>query len=84
MDPAFSYRGLKLKIKEDLDEMTSHLSEVNIRQENHFAEEMDGFSRAILENSEIKTPPEMGIADMKITLAVYESARTGMPVKLTQ
>jgi predicted dehydrogenase len=83
MDPAFSYRGLKLRTKEDLDQPEqSEFTEVNIRQVNHFAEEMDGFSKAILNNEEIRTPADMGIADLKIIAAIDKAIASGKPEKI--
>jgi predicted dehydrogenase len=83
MDPAFSYRGLKLRAKEEFGgKEGSVLQEVNLRQVDHFAAEMDGFSKAILEDGEILTPASMGIADMKIIAAIHESVKTGKMVKL--
>ncbi len=83
MDPAFSYRGLKLKTKELLDEKeSSDASEINIRQKNHFSEEMDSFSKAIINDEKVRTPASMGIADMKIIAAIKEAYETGKPVKV--
>lgn len=83
MDPAFSYRGLKLVAKEELGKKeSSALEEVNLRQVDHFAAEMDGFSKAILEDGEILTPASMGIADLKIISAIHESVKTGAVVKI--
>jgi len=85
MDPAFSYRGLKLKTKEQLPEKeSSEAVEVNIRQVDHFAAEMDAFSKAILKDAEILTPASMGIADMRIIAAIHQSAQTGQSVRISQ
>lgn len=84
LDPAFSYAGLKLtKLTQDDDDGTKLRSDVMIEQANHFAREMDGFSEAILSGGEIKTPAEMGIADMKIIEALQEAAKTGKVVRLS-
>ena len=49
---------------------------------NQFAAEMDDFSRCILENKPSKVSAEEGLRDVKIMMAIYESAKTGKPVKL--
>ncbi|MES2441154.1 MAG: Gfo/Idh/MocA family oxidoreductase [Verrucomicrobiota bacterium] len=83
MDPAFSYRGLKLKTKELLEEdESSDISEINLRQKNHFAAQMDGFCRAIIDDTEVVTPASMGIADLRIIAAIQESYETGKMVKI--
>jgi predicted dehydrogenase len=84
MDPAFSYRGLKLLTKEQLaEEESSSLAEISLRQKNHFAEEMDGFARAILDDSEVITPASMGISDLRIIAAIQESYETGKRVAIS-
>jgi predicted dehydrogenase len=50
---------------------------------NHFTQEMDGFSRAVLDDAEVLTPAGLGIADMKIVTAIARSIETGGPVKVT-
>ena len=49
---------------------------------DHFALEMDHFSDCVLNNTEPLTPGEEGLKDLRIMAAIYESARTGKPVKL--
>jgi predicted dehydrogenase len=49
---------------------------------NQFAAEMDDFSQCILGNKPTIVPGEEGLRDVKIMMAIYESARTGKPVKL--
>ncbi len=76
MDPAYSYRGLKLWT-EDSHEGTARRTDLQIEQVDHFAAEMDGFSQAVRDDHAVPTPGEMGLADMRIVLAVMESARRG-------
>ncbi|RYD18537.1 MAG: Gfo/Idh/MocA family oxidoreductase [Verrucomicrobiaceae bacterium] len=84
MDPAFSYRGLRLRTREELGKKeSSGLEEVNLRQVDHFAAEMDAFSKAVMEDGEILTPASMGIADLKIIAAINESAMTGKLVRIS-
>lgn len=85
MDPAFSYRGLKLftqagEAKKD----SGQRSELQIRQVNHFASEMDHFAVDLMAGKPVRTPGELGLADMKIVLAVMEAAESGQIVRLAQ
>lgn len=83
MDPAFSYRGLRLRVKHG--ESTSgatQLAEINIDPVNHFAAEMDHFSECIIHDTEPRTPAEMGLADLRIIAALEESMRTGQKVRI--
>jgi predicted dehydrogenase len=43
---------------------------------------MDDFARCILEKTPTRVPGEEGLRDVKIMMAIYESARTGRPVEL--
>jgi predicted dehydrogenase len=56
--------------------------EIQYTWANHFAAEMDDFAQCILQEKQTRTPGEIGLQDMKIIMAAYESARTGRPVKL--
>ena len=47
-----------------------------------FAAEMDDFARCILESKPTKVPGEEGLRDVKILMALYESARRNKPVKI--
>lgn len=49
---------------------------------NQFAAEMDDFAQCILESKPSKVSGEEGLRDVKIMMAIYESARAGKPVKL--
>lgn len=85
MDPAFSYRGLKLWVREgDSKSGDAAESELLIPQVNHFTAEMDGFSDAILHDKTILTPGAMGLADMRIIAAIEEAAKTGRSVSLNK
>ncbi|RYD65281.1 MAG: Gfo/Idh/MocA family oxidoreductase [Verrucomicrobiaceae bacterium] len=85
MDPAFSYRGLRLHTAEKeagQEKAPMKLTEVMIEAVNHFTKEMDGFSSAVLDNDEVITPAELGIADMKIIAAIQKSIDDGGPAKV--
>jgi len=57
-------------------------AEVQYTWANHFATEMDDFAQCVLQDKQTRSPGEMGLQDMKIITAAYESARTGKAVKL--
>jgi predicted dehydrogenase len=83
MDPAFAYRGLRLNVKRaEGGQQAPEKAELEIEPVNHFAAEMDHFSKCILENQEPDTPGAMGLADMKIIEAIAESHRSARVVKL--
>jgi predicted dehydrogenase len=77
MDPAFSYRGLKMEVKKG-----PQLSQVNLPEVNHFSKEMDHFSECVLEDRKPWTPGEDGLADVRIIEAINESIRTGQPQRV--
>jgi predicted dehydrogenase len=43
---------------------------------------MDDFAQCILENRPTRVPGEEGLRDVKVMMAIYESARTGKAVNL--
>jgi predicted dehydrogenase len=74
LEPAFNYGGIKGRRSDGKD--------IAFPQIDHFAAEMDDFSRCILENQQSRVAGEEGLRDVKIMMAIYESARTGKPVNL--
>ena len=83
MDPAFGYRGQRLfQMEQGEGEGGGRKSELKLEAVNQFAAEMDHFSECVLNNTEPRTPGEMGLADMRIVEAVGEAARTGRPVRV--
>ena len=56
--------------------------EVQLDPVNHFATEMDDFAQRIINDRAPLTPGEEGLKDLKVMMAVYESARTGKAVKI--
>lgn len=74
MQPAYNYggnRGFRS------DGKPLRFDEIDV-----FASEMDDFARCILDGKPTKVPGEEGLRDVKILMALYESARTNKPVKL--
>jgi len=83
MDPAFSYRGLRLRVKSgDAKKGTAQNAELPIEQVDHFTAEMDACSKCILDDTEPQTPGKMGLADMRIVAAIEEAAQTGRAAKI--
>jgi predicted dehydrogenase len=74
LDPAFGYTGNKGR--------RSDGKEIALPAGDLFAAEMDDFARCILEDKPSKVAGEEGLRDVKIMMAIYESARTGRAVSL--
>jgi predicted dehydrogenase len=73
LQPAYEYRGLKGETSDG----SMQFGEVYQQ-----AKQMDDFATCILENKETRVPGEMGMRDVEIMLAIYESARTGKKIEL--
>ena len=69
IEPAFGYRGLGARTGAGALHFDPPV--------NHQALQMDDFAQCIREGRESRVPGEMGLRDMKIIEAIYESARTG-------
>ncbi|HWB01526.1 MAG TPA: Gfo/Idh/MocA family oxidoreductase [Verrucomicrobiales bacterium] len=82
MEPAFSYRGLRLRIREGDSKKSAQDAEVVLPPVDHFAAEMDHFSECILNDQTPRTPGEEGLADMRIIAAIQESIQSGAAVKI--
>ena len=74
LDPAFNYTGIR--------GMRSDGKPIDFPATDHFAVEMDDFARCILEKQPSKVAGEEGLRDVRVMMAIYESARTGKPVEL--
>ncbi len=77
---AFAYRGQRLFVGRAEGKGEARDEKI-LGQKNQFALEMDHFSRCIQENLRPRTPGEEGLQDQILMEAIYESARTGAPVK---
>ena len=73
LNPAFEYRGLKGKTSD---------GKMKFEEVNQQALQMDEFARCIKENRDSKVPGEMGLRDVQILMAIYESAKSGERVSL--
>jgi predicted dehydrogenase len=74
LDPAFGYGGIHGRRSDNVA--------IDFPEMDQFAAEMDGFAQCILENRPTRVPGEEGLRDVKIMLAIYESAKTGKKVSL--
>lgn len=74
LDPAFNYGGLR--------GARSDGKPLSFPQVDHFATELDAFARSIVGNKPTKVSGEEGLQDVKILMAIYESAKTGRAVKI--
>lgn len=81
MPNAFAYQGQRLSLIERADDATRN-GELMLEPNNQFAAELDHMAGCVLDGSEPFTPGEEGLQDHKLMEAIYESARTGQPVKL--
>ena len=74
LDPAFNYQGVR--------GTRSDGKPIEFAPIDQFAAEMDDFARCITEKTPSRVSGEEGLRDVKIMMAIYESAKTGKPVTL--
>jgi predicted dehydrogenase len=82
MNPAYAYHGIKLKVSRVV-EGREQASDIQIEEKNQFTAELDHFAQCVQQNKDVHTPGEEGLQDQRIMEAIYESARTHRPVKLS-
>ena len=75
LSPAFGYRGVRGR---------THQGRLDIPNINQQAAQMDAFAANILEDTPVIVPGEMGRRDMQIVTAIYEAARTGKRIEVSQ
>ena len=73
LEPAYAYKGIKGK---------SSIDKIEFQQVNQQAAQMDDFAGCVINKRPTRVPGEMGLRDVKILMAIYESARTGKKVPL--
>lgn len=81
MPNAYAYHGQRMSVIERDDDVTRN-GEIALEPQNQFAQEIDHMADCVLTDSEPWTRGEEGVQDHKLMEAIYESARTGQPVKL--
>ena len=82
LDPAFSYENLALETSH-AEGMVEERAHPGITPKDQFALEMDHMAACVLANQPPYTPGEEGLQDQRIMEAIYESASSGKPVKIT-
>jgi predicted dehydrogenase len=73
LEPAYSYSGIKGKTSK---------GQINLPEVDHFAAEMDDFSKCILDNKPTRVPGEEGLRDVRYMTAIYESIAKKKPIQL--
>lgn len=73
LQPAFSYSGLKGATPQ---------GRMDLSPVNQQAEQIDDFALCIQHNTPTRVPGEMGLRDLQILTAIYESAKSGRKVEL--
>jgi predicted dehydrogenase len=73
LQPAYDYRDLKGNTSQGPMDFPKIFQQ---------AKQMDDFAQCIIEDRETRVPGEMGLRDVQILMAIYESARTGKKVEL--
>ncbi|WP_298093183.1 Gfo/Idh/MocA family oxidoreductase [uncultured Sphingomonas sp.] len=81
MPNAYKYQGQQLYVAQNQGDMDER-QQVILPQKNQFAAEMDHMADCVLTNRQPRTPGEEGVQDHVIMEAIFESAKTGRPVKL--
>jgi glucose-fructose oxidoreductase len=77
LEPALIYSNLKMR--------AGTWTTIEERQHpvvDHFASEMDHLSTCVMQGTDPKTPGEEGLKDLRIMMAIYQSARERTLVKL--
>ena len=74
LDPAFNYAGIRGQ--------RSDGRALDFPDIDQFAAEMDDFARCIQEGTSSIVSGEEGLRDVRVMMAIYQSARSGAPVTL--
>jgi predicted dehydrogenase len=83
LDPAFDYQRLQMEASQAQGKLEVKQSP-DMGEKDQFTLELDHMAQCILENKTPYTPGEEGLQDHVIMEAIYESAKTGKPVKLNK
>jgi predicted dehydrogenase len=78
MEPSMNYSGLRMFLHRN-----NTTEEVSLPQRDHFALEMEHMSDCVMNNKDPLTAGEEGLKDIRIIVAIYESAKTGKTVKIS-
>jgi predicted dehydrogenase len=75
LEPAYAYDGLKSRASD---------GPFNFPQVREQAVQMDDFANCVHHTKKSKVSGEMGLRDLKILSAIYEAARTGKKIRLSE
>jgi predicted dehydrogenase len=78
LEPASGYSGLRMRAGSG-----NRVEERFHRVVDHFAAEMDHLSECVMNGTEPLTPGEEGLKDLTVMMAIYEAAKAGKTVTLT-
>ncbi len=81
IENAFAYEGQRLRLSRR-DGMAEANTELSLARRNQFSLEIDHFAQCVRSGAQPRTPGEEGLQDQVLMGAIYESARTGRPVRL--
>jgi predicted dehydrogenase len=82
LENAFGYDGQQLNWAHQIQGVKSVVREVRSAK-NQFALEMDHMADSVMRNVTPHTPGEEGLQDHRVIEAIYQSAQSGQPVKLS-
>ena len=83
LDPAFAYRGLRLRrMRTAGGRGESAIEDVALNEVDQFAAEMDAFSASVLDGTPVTTPGELGLADIRIVEAIERAIASGRSERL--
>jgi len=74
LEPAYFYNGNRGRRSDN--------TEINIPVSDQFALELEDFADCIINKKPTRVSGEMGLADVKFLMAIYESIKKGRPVSL--
>jgi predicted dehydrogenase len=74
MEPAYNYSGNR--------GWRSDNTPLRFDQVDQFATELDDFAHCVRTNTPTSVPGEMGLQDVRLMMAAYESARTGRSIQI--
>jgi predicted dehydrogenase len=84
LDPATDYYRHELTVqKNGLTDDAPVIENHKIQEKNQFALEIDHFADCVRNDKQPKTPGEEGLRDVFYIEKIYEAARTGRPVKVS-
>ena len=81
VENAFAYDGQRLRLLRR-DGMAEADIELSLGRKNQFSLEIDHFAQCVRSGTQPRTPGEEGLQDQVLMAAIYQSARTGRPVRI--